>query len=172
MEVRALAADADFLLIDAGSGLATAVATLAPLADQVVMVATPEPTAVADAHAVVRHLRSTAGTGATALRAVVNQARSAAEARDVLDRLAASSREFLGVVVAPLGHVRYDPRVATAVRARRPFSTMSPHTTAARCVRRLAETLVAERRPPSHGPGFFASLATRQGLRRVFARLE
>jgi flagellar biosynthesis protein FlhG len=160
-----LEADADFLLVDAGSGLGPGIATIAAAADQVAVVTTPEPTSVADAHAALQKLRRPVGP--PALRAIVNQAGSAAEATDVLARLSASSREFLGMVVTPLGHVRGDPRVPQAVRRRRPFVVEYPQSLASRCVRRLARTLIEERRPRARRPGFFASLAARWALGRV-----
>jgi flagellar biosynthesis protein FlhG len=164
-ELAELESGADFLLVDAGSGLGPAVATLAAAADQVVVVTTPEPTSVADAHAAIGRFRR--GLGTPALRAVVNQAATAGEAADCLARLCASSREFLGQVVTPLGHVRADPRVPAAVRARRPFVTAYPGSVAARCVRRLARTLIEERRPRPRRPGLFGALAARRALARV-----
>ncbi|HEX8200572.1 MAG TPA: P-loop NTPase, partial [Isosphaeraceae bacterium] len=107
-ELEELEMGADFLLVDAGSGLGPAIATLAAAADQVVVVTTPEPTSVADAHAALGRLHRPCG--GPVLRAVANQAGSAAEAAEVLARLAAASRQFLGVVVSPLGYVRGDPR--------------------------------------------------------------
>src|SRR5256885_2389379 len=77
-----LEAGPDCLLIDAGSGLGPAVATLAAAAEQVVVVTTPEPTSMADAHAAIGRFRRV--ERAPALRAVVNQAASAAEAADCL----------------------------------------------------------------------------------------
>src|SRR4051794_38289314 len=56
-DLAELEADADFLLIDAGSGLGAAIATLAAAADRVVLVTTPEPTSVADAHAAIERFR-------------------------------------------------------------------------------------------------------------------
>jgi len=161
-ELAELESEADFLLVDAGSGLSPAIATLATAADQVVVVTTPEPTSVADAHAALQRYRRL--TGLPALRAVVNQARSAAEAEDVLARLTATSREFLGIVVAPLGHVRADPRVPIAVRKRQPFLVAFPGSVASRGVRRLARTLIAERQPRSHRRGFFSALTRRRIL--------
>jgi flagellar biosynthesis protein FlhG len=161
-ELAALEAEADFLLVDAGSGLGPGIATLAAAADQVAVVTTPEPTAVADAHAAIGRLHRAAG--AAALRAVVNQAGSAAEAAEVLARLAASSRQFLGIVVTPLGHIRGDPRVGRAVRRRRPFLVEFPGSLAARGVRRLARTLIGERGPRPRRGGFFAALAARRAL--------
>jgi flagellar biosynthesis protein FlhG len=165
---------ADLVIVDAGSGLNPGVATLAAAADEVAVVTTPEPTSVADAHAAVGRLRRLPGVR---LRAVVNQARSAAEAHDVLDRLCASSRQFLGAVVTPLGHVRADPCVPLAVRSRTPFVLAAPHAPAARGVRRLARDLVFELRHDRgprgrdrdrpRRPGFFAALAARWALSRV-----
>jgi flagellar biosynthesis protein FlhG len=167
-ELAALEAAADFVLVDAGSGLGAPIATLAAAAEQVVIVTTPEPTSVADAHAVIGRFRRLAGSGPLRLRAVVNQAASSAEADDVLTRLSASSRQFLGTVVTGLGHVRSDPHVPLAVRMRRPFVQAYPSSIAARGVRRLARALIDERQGGlSRRPGFFAALAARWALSRV-----
>ena len=164
-ELAELEAGADFLIVDAGSGLGPNIATLAAAADQAVIVTTPEPTSVADAHAALRRLGRLPGS--PALRAVVNQAASASEAIDCLARLSASSRQFFGMVVTPLGHVRADPRVPLAVRARRPFAVAYPGSIASKGVRRLARALIEERRPRARRPGFFAALAARWALGRV-----
>lgn len=169
-ELAALEAAADFVLVDAGSGLGSPIATLAAAADQVVIVTTPEPTSVADAHAVIGRFRRLAGSGSgpSRLRAIVNQAVSSAEADDVLTRLSASSRQFLGTVVTGLGHVRSDPHVPLAVRMRRPFVQAYPSSIAARGVRRLARALIDECQPGrNRRPGFFAALAARWALSRV-----
>ena len=91
-ELVDLEAEADFLIIDAGSGLGPSIRSLAAAADQVVIVTTPEPTSVADAHAAIQRLHRPSGS--PVLRAVVNQAGSGAEGNEVLARLSASSRQF------------------------------------------------------------------------------
>ena len=91
---------------------------------------------MADAHAAIHRFRRLAAP--PTLRAVVNQAASAAEADEVLARLSATSRQFFGAVVDGLGYVRSDPHVPLAVRARRPFSVAYPAAAASRDVRRLA----------------------------------
>ncbi len=102
---------------------------------------------------------------------LVNQAASASEAAEVLDRLVASSRQFLGAVVSPLGtgSVRADPHVPLAVRGRKPFLTAFPGSVASRGVRRLARALVREHHPPARNrrAGFFAALAARWALSLV-----
>ncbi|HEV3120665.1 MAG TPA: P-loop NTPase [Isosphaeraceae bacterium] len=166
-ELAELEAEADFLLVDAGSGLGAAIPILAQAADQVVVVTTPEPTSLADAHAAFQRLRRNTPGAPAALRTLVNQAASTAEAAETLARLTASSREFMGLVVHPLGHVRADPRVPMAVRKRRPFLVAYPKAVASRCVRRLARTLIEERQPRGRKPGFFNALGARWALGQV-----
>jgi len=164
-ELSALEAGSDFLLIDAGSGLGTSIPTLAAAADGVVLVTTPEPTSVADAHAALRRFGRTVKP--MTLRVVVNQAHSNAEASECLATLSASSRQFLGMVVSPLGFVRSDSHVPRAVRSRTPFVTAYPNSLAAKNVRRLAETLIDERRPRVARPSFFTTLTARWALGKV-----
>lgn len=164
-ELGELESGSDFVLVDAGSGLGPGATRLAAAADTAVIVTTPEPTSLADAHAAIGRFRRLAAP--PRLRIVVNQVGSAAEATDVLDRLTVSSRQFQGAVVAPLGpgSVRADPHVGLAVRGRRPFVTAYPGSPASRSVTRLARVLVRERSAqPGRHTGFFASLAARWAL--------
>jgi flagellar biosynthesis protein FlhG len=162
-ELGELQSEADFVLVDGGSGLGPGVAMLATAADEVVIVTTPEPTSVADAHAAISRFQRLPAL--PRLRVLVNQAASRSEAIDVLGRLVASSRQFLGAVVSPLGpgYVRADPHVPLAVRIRRPFSAAYPAARASRGVRRLARALIRERHPPlrNHRAAFFAGLLVR-----------
>ena len=155
-----LEAESDFVLVDAGSGLGPGVAMLAAAADQAVIVSTPEPTSIADAHAAISRFRRLAVP--PRLRVLVNQAASASEAVDVLDQLIASSRQFLGAVVSPLGPARSEPTPTSPwpSAAASHFLTAFPGSVASRGVRRLARALVRERHPPAAGRrlGFFAAL--------------
>jgi flagellar biosynthesis protein FlhG len=164
-ELAALEAEADFVLVDAGSGLGPSIMTLAAAAEEVVLVTTPEPTSVADAHAAINRLRRLSNP--PRMLAVVNQAASAAEASDILTRLTASSRQFLGTVVTGLGHVRADHHVPLSVRLRQPVLVAYPSSVATRGIRRLARDLVAERQPKGRGGGFFTAIAARWALSRV-----
>jgi flagellar biosynthesis protein FlhG len=168
-ELSELEAESDFVLVDAGSGLGAGVIMLAAAVDQAVIVSTPEPTSIADAHAAIG--RFSRLTSPPRLRLLVNQARSTSEAGDVIDRLIASSRHFQGTVVSALGTgwIRSDPHVPLAVRAREPFLTAFPGSVASRGVRRLARALIRERHPPDRvrGAGFFRALAARWAFSRV-----
>jgi flagellar biosynthesis protein FlhG len=162
-ELDELESTVDFLLLDGGSGLSGRVAKLAEAACQVAIVSTPEPTSIADTHAAINRLRWLAAR--PRLRVLVNQAASEGEAELALDRLVASSRQFLGAVVSPLGpgSVRADPHVPIAVRCCRPFVTDFPGAAASRGVRRLARALIGEHNPPvlDRRRGLWTALAAR-----------
>jgi flagellar biosynthesis protein FlhG len=171
-ELGELESACEFVLVDGGSGLGAGLGGLAAAADQVVVVSTPEPTSIADAHAAINQLRRL--HAAPRLLVLVNQAASEREAALALDSLVNASRQFLGAVVTPLGpgYLRADPHVALAVRSRRPFLTAFPGAVASKGIRRLASALLSEHDPPVLKPG--ARLLTALGARwaRAPARLK
>jgi flagellar biosynthesis protein FlhG len=150
--VRALAEleeRADIILIDTGAGISPNVLSFTRAADHVLVVTTPEPTAITDAYAVVKVLHRDAAAGQMGMSEpverrvslLVNQVRTPAEARVVHDRIAKVARQFLGVSVYDAGHVLADEAVQTAVRARTPFVLSSPNSPASRCITQLAMRL-------------------------------
>ncbi len=147
---------ADIILIDTGAGISPNVLSFTRAADHVLVVTTPEPTAITDAYAVIKVVSRDPGNRRISL--LVNQARSPAEGRLVHDRIARVAKQFLGATVFDAGHVMADEAVPTAVRARVPFVLSSPHCPAGQCITRLAmrfeSGVVAERQPG----GFFTRL--------------
>jgi flagellar biosynthesis protein FlhG len=171
--VRALAEleeRADIILIDTGAGISPNVLSFTRAADHVLIVTTPEPTAITDAYAVVKVLHrdaaatqiggSLAGPEAVERRIslLVNQVRSPAEARVVHERIAGVARQFLGVSVYDAGHVMADEAVPAAVRARQPFVLANPKSPASHCITQLAMRLeqgVVASTAGTGGDGFF-----------------
>jgi flagellar biosynthesis protein FlhG len=130
---------ADIILIDTGAGISPNVLSFTRAADHVLVVTTPEPTAITDAYAVVKVI-SRDGIDRR-LSLLVNQARSSAEARVVYDRIAKVARQFLSVSVLDGGYVPMDEHVANAVRRREPFVIGTPRCPASVCVTQLAMRL-------------------------------
>jgi flagellar biosynthesis protein FlhG len=174
--VRALAeleSRADIILIDTGAGISPNVLSFTRAADHVLVVTTPEPTAITDAYAVIKVLHRDA-TGPNPLAAVgdpgggggerrislfVNQVRVPGEGRVVYDRIAKVARQFLGVSVYDAGHLVADECVPSAVRARTPFVLASPSSRASHCITQLAmrleQGIVAGNGAPAGADGFF-----------------
>lgn len=132
-----LSSSADFLIIDASAGLSANVLTFAAAADDVLVITTPEPTAITDAYAVIKVLLTECRLANILL--VVNMAQNLSQVRNVHSRIAAAAQRFLDFDLSLAGFVLSDRRVGQAVTARRPFVWSFPRCRAARGVRRLAK---------------------------------
>lgn len=128
--------EADVIVIDTGAGISPNVLAFTKAADHVLVVTTPEPTAITDAYAVIKVLSRDGDDRRISL--LVNQVKSAAEARVVHDRIAKVARQFLNVTVYEGGFVVHDEHVQAAVRKRQPFVLASPKCPASICITQLA----------------------------------
>lgn len=118
--------DTDVLVVDAGAGVGQSVTTFMHGADTTIVVATPEPTSIADAYALIKCGVSgyggealLKGSGRVAL--VLNQVIDGSEAARVHARIRAVCDRFLGLDCPLLGSIAQDVRVAQAVRSREPL---------------------------------------------------
>lgn len=153
-EVDALEASLDVLLIDAAAGITPNVLFFAAAAAETLVVLTPEPTALADAYALIKLLATRHGR--QDFLVVVNMAVSVADADAAFRRLQRVTERFLRVRVEYQGFVPYDDAVARAVRRQQPVVLEAPGTPASMAIGRLAQRL-AVRPPvaPSGGVQFF-----------------
>lgn len=134
---------ADVVVVDAAAGVGRSVTGFVEAADLALIVTTPEPTALADAYALIkcvvmqdrREIRCGELPG---LSVVVNQAKDPLEAFGVHARLAGVCAKFLGFSPEMAGFVAQDLRVAEAVRAQCPVFLRSPESAASRNISELA----------------------------------
>ena len=147
---------ANIILIDTGAGLHRNVLNFVMAADEVIIITTPEPTAIADAYAVMKAYA--AHYGRAPLRLVVNRVLEMDEGQMVVDKLGKVSQRFLGVGVTHLGFVYEDPNVLKAVKSQVPVMVAHPDTIAARCIDHIAQRLLygKEVNQPSGIKGFFS----------------
>ena len=152
---------ADMILIDTGAGLNKMVLKFVMAADEVIVITTPEPTAVADAYAVIKTYAAHAGN--SPVRLVVNRVREVAEGEGVVNKLAKVSQRFLGLPLSHLGFIFEDRMVQKAVSSQVPLMIAYPESVAARCIDRIAHSLVfGEDLPAPTGiRGFFQRFLAR-----------
>jgi flagellar biosynthesis protein FlhG len=145
----ALAPRFDHILLDTGAGISDVVLYTVSLADEVLMVATPEPTSMTDAYATIKVLASTQQR--RRMRLVVNQATRAGEGRVV----AAQLQQVIDRYVSPgleepvrldlLGELPQDGAVREALQKRQLLLEAFPGTPAAQALAAIAARLVAAR---------------------------
>jgi flagellar biosynthesis protein FlhG len=145
----------DIILIDTGAGISPNVLSFTRCADQVLVVTTPEPTAITDAYAVIKVISRDAPDRPLSL--LVNQVRVQGEGQLVYDRIAKVAKQFLNVHVMDAGFVPSDPEVPAAVRRRTPFLLANPNCPASRYISQLAMRLERGVAPSVDlaGGGFF-----------------
>lgn len=145
----------DVVLIDTGAGVSRNPMLFGAAADRIIVLTTPEPTAIRDAYAAIKVLHQAHGVDRFEL--VVNQAVGVQDGKRVYARLLAVVERFLPVHVGLLGVLPSDERVVRSVRSRQPASFAYPSSKYAQAVRQLVPrvlTPVVER--SSGGVRFFA----------------
>jgi flagellar biosynthesis protein FlhG len=144
-QMSQLDSSTDCLIFDTGAGAEAKVITVLRCADEVVLVATPDPASIMDAYATAKVLFRHKPDAF--IWVVVNFVTDAAQAEKVFLLLQSSTRRFLGKGLHYCGAVRQDAQVAHWVRQRRPFLEADPKLPASRDVMALADRLIAR---PSH----------------------
>ena len=125
----------DQVLLDTGAGISDVVLFTVSLADEVLVVATPEPTSLTDAYATIKVLAST--QVARPMRLLVNQVQRKGEGRAVRDQLQQVLDRFVSPeLAAPLklvlvGEVPLDAAVREAVQHRQLLMEAMPGSPAA-----------------------------------------
>jgi len=131
----------DFVLIDAPSGIAENMQRMADIADEVLLLTTPEPTAIMDAYAVTKIL--SARNPDQPLNLLVNMISE----HDTGERVSSGFNEvvlkFLDREIETVGQVPFDPCVPLAVRRQQAFSVCYPDCPAARSLRLLTLRLLS-----------------------------
>ncbi len=131
-QFAALGPRADVVVIDGGNGLHPFTRRLWRSCAEVVLVATPEPSAVLDAYAAIKVAASPPSR--PTVRLLVNMCPSAAVADDVHGRIAQSCRRFLGFELPPRHWLPIEPCVSAAGREATPFVISHPAAPAARAL--------------------------------------
>ncbi len=131
---------ADIILVDTGAGLGKNVMDFILAADEVLLVTTPEPTALTDAYAVMKAYSMYSRK--KNLKLVVNRVYDPDESREVTEKLRQTSQKFLKMPVDCLGYIFEDRNVTVSVRSQKPFFAAMPKTVASKCIQGIVERLL------------------------------
>ncbi|MEE9275640.1 MAG: flagellar synthesis regulator FleN, partial [bacterium] len=129
----------DYLLLDTGAGISRNIVYFNMAVQDVIVVATPEPTSITDAYAIMKVLSER--RSGHRFRILANMVENEREGKEVYRRLSSVADKFLDVSLSYLGHVVNDPNVTSAVRSQKAFSVAFPKSRATRCLRLLTERL-------------------------------
>lgn len=141
-EIKTLYGKLDYMLVDTGAGISANVMYFNVAVQEIIVVTTPEPTALTDAYALIKVLYQERKK--KRFRLLVNLARDAAEASQIYTTLSKATDNFLNLTIEYLGYIVLDEKVKEAVRQQKLFAEIYPHCFAARCLTKIAEKLSTE----------------------------
>lgn len=133
---------AHILLVDTGAGIGMGVTSFLAAAHDIIIVTTPEPTAMADAYGMLKVLSTSLDMSQTALHLIVNRVESFYQGKEVAQRIVQASESILNLNISYLGCVLDDAAVSKAVMRQIPFVVAAPKSKAALNVRSIANTLM------------------------------
>lgn len=140
-ELMGLAKSYDWLVIDIGAGIDRTVRALLSRAGIGLVVTTDEPTALTDAYALIKVVKSERPDAD--LRAVVNMAASSRDGERTYATLLRACENFLKCSPPLAGVVRNDPHVRDAIRQQAPLLMRYPNSDAAGDVAALVARITA-----------------------------
>lgn len=134
--------DFDFVLIDTEAGISENVTYFNTAAQEILVVTTPDPTAITDAYALMKLLSTQYHEKRFNL--VVNMIQSDEEALDVYRKLTMVSNRYLDISIEFLGSIPADRQMIDAIRKQRVIVDLYPASRITTAFTLLAGTLCSE----------------------------
>ena len=154
-DLSSFEAQFDYVIVDTGAGLVPKTIEAAVAVQRMVLVATPEPTAIADSYATMKALLVERSD--LAVHLVINMAESQSEAEELQDKFAELTVRFLGAQIDNRGYIPFDRYVREAAKRQVPFAQIDPPSPAAEAIERLS-LWFDNNKLESRSAGFFDSV--------------
>ena len=140
-QLEGLEDDIDIMLIDTAAGISQNVLFFNIVAGEMIIVASPEPTSIVDAYALIKVLHNKHGE--KRFRLLVNQARDNKEGLEVYRNLSVVADRFLNISLDYMGFIPYDENIRKAVREQKPVVELFPTTKASVAFAEMAKVIDA-----------------------------
>ncbi len=132
----------DYVLIDTEAGISENVTYFNTAAQEILVVTTPDPTALTDAYAVMKLLSTRYHEKKFNL--VVNQIHSEDEALDVYRKLTMVANRYLNISIDYIGSVPADRQMGEAIRRQKVISELCPSSPISTAFQRIARRICVE----------------------------
>jgi flagellar biosynthesis protein FlhG len=147
-ELDTLEHEFDLLLIDTAAGVSSNVVYFNMAAEEILVIASPEPTAITDAYALMKILFTRYQE--KRFRLLINSAHDSNEAEEVYRRLSLVAERFLQISLTYVGYIPLDENVPRAIRQQKAVMEAYPHSQASRSFIRIARSIC--QLPPARFP--------------------
>jgi flagellar biosynthesis protein FlhG len=131
----------DILLIDTGAGISPNVLYFNMAAQDSIVIATPEPTSITDAYALIKVMSTKFNKKHFIM--LINQVDNGDEAREVFKKISKVTERFSeSLSIDYLGFIPFDEKLPLAVRHQRPVLEIYPKAPSSKSFTELAKTIL------------------------------
>lgn len=120
--------DYDIVIIDNGAGISKQSLTFTTFAHEVILVTTPEPTALMDAYRIMKAL--SIYELKSSIKIIINQVYNLSQGKEAYNKLLQTANQFLNIDVECLGYVFNDIRVGKSIMEQKPVVLRYPNSLA------------------------------------------
>ncbi len=159
-----LDAYADIIIIDTGAGISDSVLEFVASGNEVLLVATPEPTSITDAYALLKALNQSSEFSKqnTKIKLIANRVKNEEEGQLLYENIKNVVDKFLNLELLFLGSIPQDEQISKAVIKQKPVSICNPQAPSAKALEKLAHELLPENA---------SSEESSAGISRLFSNL-
>lgn len=130
----------DYIIFDTGAGITKSVTDFCLIADQVLMITTPEPTAITDAYALLKTLYKKKDD--ITINLIVNRSNGHREGEITAEKLIRVADSFIGKKPVYIGHISEDIHVPKAVKMQKPYFLAFENCQASKDLQQLTHTVI------------------------------
>ncbi|HAG52751.1 MAG TPA: cobyrinic acid a,c-diamide synthase [Alphaproteobacteria bacterium] len=138
-ELSSIAEKYDYIFLDIAAGVGDEILVFARFADYTALIATPDPSSITDAYAVIKLLKLRHDI--TNCKIIVNQAGSEVDALRTYEKLKIATERFLQIDTPLIGYVTNDTNYMQAVRMQKLVVDAFAHLNIARLIENVASKL-------------------------------
>jgi len=132
----------DYILVDTGAGITDYTLDFLFPAEKIVVITTPDPTAITDAYAMIKILYFRAKNPNISL--VINMVQTEEEAKNIYNKINLIVQHFLNKTVNYYGCILLDNNIKEAVREQVPLIIKRPRSTASANIHNIGITIMKE----------------------------
>jgi len=155
---------ADIILIDTGAGISDSVMEFIAASSEVLLVATPEPTSLTDAYALLKTLnrRTDISLKDTTIKMVANRIDKYDDGKELYNKLNLVVSKFLNIKLEYMGAILKEDYVSKALMKQKPVMMLYPNSQFAKSVSAIADKLCDIEIEP---------VADKKGIAQLFTNL-
>lgn len=146
----------DYVIFDTGAGISETVTKFAAVADTVIVITQPEPTAITDAYAFMKVVHF--DHGIKRIRFILNRVDDVNGVNNIYLSMKNVAKKFLDVELDLLGYLREDKQVISSVKHQKPVCEVNQNTPYSRDVYNIARAILGLPAESSKKGGLYSLL--------------